>query len=444
MSCKHECVVSDRVGRILRWLLPSLLACLLACEGDGPPATAAPGAPAGRIDAGRLEDPPRTATLADAAASDHAVLSEDGKTLCGYDDEDAYVFPGNASFGEVALANDGRGFALIHHDADGALFIEAFPVGERALEPVRLLNAQDTPGAVALAAVAQRFVMLWRSDAQLLARNLDTASGSAPAVLSTTLDTLDSGGEPFALTAQADHFVAAFSAQGILHVQQLAADGAVQGASGELTPDAPALDVQLAPLDNGRTLLAWHERDESGVGKVMAQVLDAALDAVGAPVEVNRSPSAEARFDLDARALSAGVLFHAREGGVRDSVKYRRIDADGQPSQPVLNIVNAPGRARDGAIAAFGQGYAVAYRALPSLGVDRTTLRIAFIDQFGRIVHDAELAETTENGGRTSISATADSELMVAWTTEWPAGPQTHTLALDCPGALRLCGGSIK
>ena len=85
----------------------------------------------------------------------------------------------------------------------------------------------------------------------------------------------------------------------------------------------------------------------------------------------------------------------------------------------------------------------MAYRALPSLGVPEPVIRVAFINQFGAIVHEAEIAETTESGGRTTLAATRDGHLLVGWSSAWPAGPATHALKLHCPGALILCGGHV-
>jgi hypothetical protein len=110
----------------------------------------------------------------------------------------------------------------------------------------------------------------------------------------------------------------------------------------------------------------------------------------------------------------------------------------------VVNLVNAPGRAVDGSIDAFGQGYVVAYRALPSLGVDAPRIVVAFVNQFGRVVHRADLAETTEAAGEVRVGASADGRLLVAWTSARGSSAMAHALELDCPGALQLCGGAIE
>jgi hypothetical protein len=176
----------------------------------------------------------------------------------------------------------------------------------------------------------------------------------------------------------------------------------------------------------------------------MSLALGADLHAHGDPVALSKNAVHDARFDLAARRQSEGLIYHAMDGDVRDAIKYRRVDPQGLASEAVLNIVNAPGRARDGSIAAFGQGYAVAYRELPSLGVDHPAVHIAFVNQFGEVVHEAELGTTTETGGRTTVSATSDGHLLVGWTSAQPSSATTHALKLYCPGALILCGGALK
>jgi len=59
-------------------------------------------------------------------------------------------------------------------------------------------------------------------------------------------------------------------------------------------------------------------------------------------------------------------------------------------------------------------------------------------------VHEAEIAEATEQGGRTTVSATADGHVLVGYTSLWPAGATTHAVKLHCPGALVLCGGALE
>ena len=371
--------------------------------------------------------------------------------LCGYDDDDVFELPGSSVFGEVAIATDERGFALVHHDAEGALQIEAVAIAQDRQPSVRLIAAADAPGHAALAATDQRFALLYRAGTTLYARVLEP--GATPTALTQRLAQPDmDGGERFALTALDDRFVAVWSevgegAESAVFVQAIDVDGEPQGQPRALSAVAQRAprDLQLARLDGSRVLLAWYEVDDAQAGRVMAQTLDAELAPERDPVQLSKNAVAQARFDLGARTQSAGLIYQAREGGVRDTVKFRRVGPEGQAVESELNIVSAPGRARGGALAAFGQGYAIAYRVLPSLGVEQSAIRIAFVNQFGRVVYETELAPTSEDGGRATVAASGDGHLLVGWSTLHPSGgATTHAVQLDCPGALVLCGGDLS
>jgi hypothetical protein len=432
--------------------MATVLASVCGACSDDDPAAAAGGTKRGdKPDASGDATTPGSDAGPDAG-SKHVLRSGD-TYLCDYDDGDMIERSGNATIGEIAIATDDIGFALVHHDADGALAIEAVELAATAQPSVRLIAAADAPGRAVLAATSQRFALLYRTGSQLQARVLEP--GATAVALSEQLaapgDEADDG-ERFALTALFGRFVAAWSESvedgtvGV-RVQALGLDGKPLGSPRslpEVATRAPR-DLQLAPLDGGRTLLAWHERDETGAGRVMAQPLDDELKPEREPVQLSKNAVSEARFGLGAREASAGLIYQAREGGIRETVKFRRVDAQGVVSEDELSVVKAPGRARGGAIAAFGQGYAVAYRSLPSLGVDRPNIRIAFVNQHGRIVYETQLAETSEDGGRASVSASTDGHLLVGWTTTHPSGgATTHAVQLDCPGALVLCGGETR
>jgi hypothetical protein len=438
-------------------LLPAarcaMLAAALGCSGSR--TTVAHGgvvATGGGRDAAVRADAGADGSPSDASAFDNTIYS--GKRLlCGYDAKDVLTLAGNAMQPEVAVATDEQGFALLFHDETGSLFIEAVPVDGVAQDPVAIVSGADAPAGVSIVASGSHFLLGWRDQASaaqtLRTRELTTVDH--PVVeLTSALAPTTTGGELSVLLGQDDGFLAGWLEQGDsgneLRLQRIASDGARSGdpvtvaGVGARAPE----DVHLARLDAGRTLLAWLERDAQGQGHVMSLALAADLTSKGKPTELSKNGAHDARFGLAARKLSAGLLYHALDGDVRDALKYRRIDPQGQAAQPVLNIVDAPGRVRDGSITAFGQGYAVAYRALPSLGVDHPAIHVAFINQFGEVVHHAELAETTETGAPTAIAATADGHLLVGWSSQPASGAATHALALYCPGALVLCGGEVK
>jgi hypothetical protein len=387
----------------------------------------------------------------DAGEHDNEIFSGD-LYLCGYDDGDAFTHAAAAQ-ADLAIAADERGFALLHHDADGALLITAVPIGELAQSPVRLVRASDAAARFAVAARDVGFLLSWRAGgpfgSALWSRELSSAAHPVVS-LSTALAPSPGDGELFALLGRERGYAAVWHDDGggarALFGAELGADGEPSGDAPELAIDSAsaAEDLHLAELGASGAMLAWLEHDSDGRGRIAAQRLDADLSVRGEPVELSRHDVDGSRFDFAGRGASAGLIYGVRDGGAREAIKYLRVDADGTSDQAVLDILHAPGRAVAGSIASFGQGYAVAYRALPSLGVPAPVVRVAFINQFGAIVHEAELGETTEQGGRTAIAATTDGHLLVGWISDWPSGRSTHALALHCPGALVLCGGELK
>jgi hypothetical protein len=294
--------------------------------------------------------------------------------------------------------------------------------------------------------------MLWHSPMGLQLRVLH--ANADPIVISEQPATSDAGEPLFALVGTQDEFVAVFAERDgsdlDVLVQTFELDGdAIGDATRIAIPDVAGSDIRemaalkLAALDDGRLLLAWSVPSNEERFDVLGLMLSSSFEAEGDPETLNKVPASSARFDLDARVGSAGVLYPTLEGGQRPSIKLQRVETDGRPAQPALNLVNAPRRVLDASNTAFGQGSAAAYRALPSLGVSDPVIRIAFIDATGLIVHEAELSETTEITGVTSVRSTARGELLVSWTTASPSTVQAHALALDCPGALVLCGGSL-
>jgi hypothetical protein len=417
---------------------------LAACGGDDhPPAFASSGK--AERDAGERDAAARVPL--DAGGFQHVIHSGDLE-LCGFDDSDALELEGNAEQTELAMSTDEQRFALVFHDADGALLMSDIAVEGAAGDPKPIVEGET--GAALLAASGQHRLLAYRgaADAGAVLSVVDTSTSTPSALeLSHALASSADGGEPFALLGRADGFLVAYAEQAgkaiEVRLQRIAFDGTAEGDAvgldgvGERAPE----DLHLAQLDRGSALLAWFERDATGHGRIMGLTLSSALAASGEPVELSKYAVEGGRFDLAARSRTAGLLYHAKDGETRDTVKYRRVDGDGQVTEAAFNVVNAPGRALGGSIAAFGQGYAVAYRELPSLGVDHAAVHVAFINQFGAIVYDAELAATSETGGRTTLTATEDGHLLVGWTNQTVPTPTTHAYKLYCPGALVLCGG---
>jgi hypothetical protein len=435
---------AERARKLLALIV--LLSWLLACGGDASTA-AAPDGPI-RGDGGMNRD--------DAGERDGGGGDTDGGNdiisgetyLCRYDDDDIATLDAHDTQRGLSSATNEVGFALLRHDADGALVVDAVQVGRPAQPAVRLVPAASAPGRALIAASQDAFAMAFMAGDALSVRALE--AGAEPYVLSEAVVAGGSDAELFDLIGQGDGYLAIYAEQDggeiVVRVQAIDASGAPDGdpASVELPEGTEPGHIALSKLDEGY-LLAFSELDPEAEdsARVMGIALSAALEADGEPVLLSKTPVDQLAFGLDARAGSAGLLYQGLEGGVRPTVKLQRVEPDGSAEQDSLNVTSAPLRAIDGSIAAFGQGYAVAYRAQMSLGAETPSIRIAFVNQFGLVVHDAELAETTEEAGTTSVSSTADGKLLVSWISVDGLTPVARAIQLDCPGALQLCGGKV-
>jgi hypothetical protein len=400
----------------------------------------------GGDDGGQNLDPDRDGSTSD---SGHDVMSGD-KVLCSYEDDDLIELEANATRTGLSTATDERGFALLHHAEDGALLIDAMAVGEPAQPTVRIVAAADSPGRALIASARNTFAMLWMDGDALSVRLL--AEGADSHMLSSSVLGPD-GSELFAFAGADDGYWAAYAVndgdQTVARIQPIDLDGALLGEPVDvaLPDDSAPGHLELARVDAG-FLVAYSEPDVDsdidGAIRVVGIALDSVLEPRGEPVVLSKKPAHEQQFALDARNGSAGVIFQALEGGVRPAVKVQRVETDGSAPLDTWNVVSAPRRARDGSIGAFGQGYAVAYRALSSLGNETPAIRVAFVDDSGLVVHDAELAKTSEDGGPTSVRSTAGGKLLVSWAHVSGGSRVTKALQLDCPGALILCGGEVQ
>lgn len=380
---------------------------------------------------------------------DNEILSSDGVFLCGYQDDDVLEFEGHTDFTAKGLAASPFGMALAYQGPMSDIFLMGLPLEGEPAPASRVVTGSDGPQGPELASAGGDFMLLWRELSNgahtLRARSLSNANTSA-IVLGEDLMQMPTGASPTDVAAQdADFVVAMLPQTGPLRALRFGHDSDATPSSVEINgvADRDPTDIHLARLDGDRTLLAWLQQGDGGA-RVMGMNLNPDLTPETVAVELSGSAVDGSSFDLAGRSGSAGLLYHTLEG-TRDALKFRRVENDGSTPGPLLNIVAAPGRGRDGAIAAFGQGYVIAYRALPSPGIPTPEIRIAFINQSGLIVHQAELSKTSEGGGQARIVATIDGHVAVAWSTISPSGAATgKSTRLYCPGALILCGGKVN
>lgn len=444
-----------RYGRGLRFGVTQVLALVGVagglflhggCGRDEPPA-APPGSPsnpnqkglkgfdAGTQDAGAGE--------ADAG---HTIRTGD-QVLCSYQEADLFAFAGGAEGGGLAVAADGRGFAMVFEGGAGEFFARAVPLSGTADEAVRIAGPDVHIAEPLLAVAGGDFLLAFRDreDDRLFVRSLVSGDAS-PQLRSDQVATDDHGGVLVALAARGAGFLLAFvDGEGVLQLRQLDAAGGIDRAESheDMFERAPR-DLHLGFFEDGHALVSWSAEDAEGVPVLMGRMLDPELVFRGAAFPLSSIEPDGSRFGFAVHGQSAGVIYGAVEGGVRDAIKFQRAERDGTTSGPLLNIVNGPRRSRDGAIASFGQGYVVSHRVLTSRGEAQERIEVAFVNQFGSIVYRGTVGDTSERGGPTVVAATQDGHVLTAWSTVARDGTATtHAAKLYCPGALILCGGTL-
>ena len=127
-----------------------------------------------------------------------------------------------------------------------------------------------------------------------------------------------------------------------VRVQRIDADGTADGDAltidgvGERAPE----DLHLAQLDAGNVLLAWFERDARATGASWGSRSRRRWRRRARSRSSSRSTRWRKRASISrARSRTAGLLYHAKDGDTRDTVKYRRIDGDGQVTEAAFNVV---------------------------------------------------------------------------------------------------------
>jgi hypothetical protein len=141
------------------------------------------------------------------------------------------------------------------------------------------------------------------------------------------------------------------------------------------------------------------------------------LGRAAGPIEViNTEDNADGYVDLASTSLEMAAVFGVQIDGIRDDVRFRRINLEGRPVGLERSIARAPLRGRDPSIAVFHGGYIVAYRLLEgSPEGEGSFIRIVTTDIDGMIGEELDLIECEETGGRTSVSVAPDGTVLVVW-----------------------------
>jgi hypothetical protein len=193
----------------------------------------------------------------------------------------------------------------------------------------------------------------------------------------------------------------------------------------------------LAPSDEG-FVLGWSDPD----GDAVIMPLDAHGAVMGPAAALSSGHDSDGTIDLAQSFGGGAAVFGARiEGfvgydsgmagvdgggeviGGRNEVHAHLVDGAGAPYDVEHVLTSGSDRGSDASIAEFAGGYAVSYRQVDASPV----LRVLFLDSLLREVARVDLVPISLLGGRTTIRASGDGTLLIAWADV--VGSETHIRA---------------
>jgi hypothetical protein len=229
-------------------------------------------------------------------------------------------------------------------------------------------------------------------------------------------------------------------------------------AQGEPTADTLVVDqsdtasfagLALTPIGTSFVGLGYRRFDSMGSSEIVLQVLDATTgkpdrDAWVLTTQAGAFGSVAITADAD-----GGAVIYSIVQGSSEQLWFQSLDKDGHAA-PVISggktggpsdasrIVGPPYNAVDASLTKLPNGFAVAYRALPGGAIQTPRIRVHFLDLFGRVIGDSDVALAAQYGGRTAIAAGYDGRIVFAWSDQDDKTGKTTTTAakLPCVGGL--------
>lgn len=398
---------------------------LAACQ-EGPPP-----APSGRNDGAIVWDSGAATSSDDAGqrSPDGAVLEGDAATVegrCSFEaGHDLFRLTTDREARDrlVRVAAGPSGWAIVWADlSDGFHDVRGLALpstGSMAPAVVDLTGDPFTELDPAIARAGNTWLVAYASNAE----------GAYEVYTRTADEALSPTGEPSRLTNTAtreDSFSVAPVDDGYLlswvrddmvaetrevFVQALRADFSRLG-SPRMTArmSLNASGPQLATVGDGAALA--FVRTGIGGREIALQMLRRNGSSIGDPVVV-ADAGVEGTVDLVGGSDGGAIVFGRIVGGSRTEVRFRAFDEEGRWVGGTGIVSGSPSQGRDASIASFAGSYVVAYRRVVSAA--EATLVVALLDGMGDVVEEVELVPVSATGGRTTIAASGDGHLLVAF-----------------------------
>lgn len=202
---------------------------------------------------------------------------------------------------------------------------------------------------------------------------------------------------------------------GMSELRAVAVDGSgVVGTVQSPLPGRAASQARMRRWGDGTVVAFAEPRSEGGID---AHVVRLAPDGTAAGSAAPMSAAGDVSGSVDAAQNMEGVgmfVFGATTPAGGREVRLRPLNSAARPRGPDEQSLFADVDTSDPSVVGWGEGFAVAHRALAGAGVTEPAIRVAFVDAFGRVSDTLELATAAIRESPTWVEA-AGGTLVVAW-----------------------------
>ena len=199
--------------------------------------------------------------------------------------------------------------------------------------------------------------------------------------------------------------------------------------------------ARMAVSQLGFTGAALGWVNEAAPSGIYLQPLKQTGAASGSPIKLSDFAGGGATVDIAIHDRGAdterggAIVYSIIIGGVAHEVRFRRLGEDGTPLADERVIIEAPLAAQGASISSVGDGYVIAYRALPDGSIiTEPQIRLLFATREGNIAHDTagrpvtyEVAKATLAEGRVTVRMSVEGQLLISWL---DADPNTGQMVL--------------
>ncbi len=156
---------------------------------------------------------------------------------------------------------------------------------------------------------------------------------------------------------------------------------------------------------------AWVSDHKERAG-VFLRFLDGQGKGAGPIVALSNGVGTRTNVALAAREDGGAVVYTVEAGA--SVIRFRTLDADGNVG-PETELTSGNQNVRDVALAAYANGYVVAYRRIGSVDDPGGSVRVMFVDDQGRIGRSRFVTAASTNGAGLQLHVARDGRLLLVW-----------------------------